>query len=200
MGRICEAQIVGSPRKNGPDWRKRHCRLEVPFNRTFRLTLYGGRQFLSLRNMSAKPNLTHFPQSKPRLPFISKTNSFTCKSKTQILFSFTSLHGAKLRCYNSFDVRNLKISCQFCVSGNEEYDDADSGFEKAFAKWIGFVQSISPGGSWWNLSEHQEDDFEAAKPMTALLALRRMWVLISDARWIIFVAFGSLVIAAVSLL
>lgn len=151
--------------------------------------------------MSVKPNLTHYPHSRLRLSFISKANNFTCKTKTQFIFPFASLHNDRLRrCNKSFEVRNLRTSCQFCVSENEAYDNFDSGFPKALAKWFGFVQSISPGGSWWNLSKHQEDDIEAAKPMRALLALHRMWVLVSDERWIIFVAFGSLVIAAVSLL
>ncbi|KAF7819526.1 ABC transporter B family member 26, chloroplastic-like isoform X1 [Senna tora] len=146
--------------------------------------------------MSVKPNLTHFPRSKLGLSFNSKTNSFTCKTKTQFIFTFASFHNVRLRrCYKSFEVRNLKTYCQFCVSENES---VDSGSSKAFAKWSGFVHSVSPGGSWWNLSEHREDDIEAAKPMTALLALRRMWVLVSDERWIIFLAFGCLVIAALS--
>ncbi|KAF7816033.1 ABC transporter B family member 26, chloroplastic-like isoform X2 [Senna tora] len=79
-----------------------------------------------------------------------------------------------------------------------EYGSVNSGSSKAFAKWCDFVQFVSPDGSWWNLSEHQEDDIEAAKPMTVLLALRWMWVLVSGERWIIFMALGCLVIAALS--
>lgn len=151
--------------------------------------------------MSVKPNLTHYPKIKLRSSFVFKANTFTCKTKTQFIFPFASLHNDRLRrsCKKSFEVRKLKTSCKFRVSENEAHDNVDSGFSKAFAKWFVFVQSVSPGGSWWNLSRDQENDSEAAKPMTALLALRRMWILISDERCIIFMALGSLVIAAVSM-
>ncbi|XP_054788172.1 ABC transporter B family member 26, chloroplastic-like isoform X3 [Prosopis cineraria] len=144
------------------------------------------------RKMSVKP-CSHFPRSKS-FSFIYGSNSVTCKTKTPFLFSFKSLQSANSKCYKRFECRNLKTSCQFFVSENDKYDYVDSGLRKAFS----FARSISPGGSWWNLSEHKQDNVEAAKPLTALLALRRMWVLISGERWILFVAFGSLVIAAVS--
>ncbi|KAI9075576.1 hypothetical protein K1719_042482 [Acacia pycnantha] len=143
--------------------------------------------------MPAEP-FYHFPRSKLGLSSIYGANSLTCKTKTRFLFSFKSLQNANTMCYKRFELRTLRTSCQFSVSENGKYGNFDSGLRTAFS----FARSISPGGSWWNLSEHKQDDVEAAKRMTALLALRRMWVLISGERWILFVAFGSLVIAAVS--
>lgn len=145
--------------------------------------------------MPAEP-FYHFPRSKLALSSIYGANSLTCKTKSRFSFSFKSLQNANSRCHKRFELRTLKTSCQFSVSENGKYGNFDSGLRKVFS----FARSISPGGSWWNLSEHKQEDVEAAKPMTALLALRRMWVLISGERWILFVAFGYLVIAAVSLI
>ncbi|XP_052729695.1 ABC transporter B family member 26, chloroplastic isoform X2 [Vigna angularis] len=64
-----------------------------------------------------------------------------------------------------------------------------------FAKRVGLLASIIPGGSWWALPELREDGVE---PTTALIALRRIWELVADERWAAFVAVGSLVIAALS--
>lgn len=43
-------------------------------------------------------------------------------------------------------------------------------------------------------------EIAAAKPITVIFALRRMWELIADDRWVVIVAFGALVIAAVRVL
>lgn len=63
-------------------------------------------------------------------------------------------------------------------------------------RWIGFVQSVLPGGSWWSFS----DDIEIrmlAEPVTVSRALLRMWQLVAQDRWVIFAAFGALILAAV---
>ncbi|XP_028772362.1 ABC transporter B family member 26, chloroplastic-like [Neltuma alba] len=143
--------------------------------------------------MSVKP-FSHFPRSKLDLSFIYGANSVTCKTKTRCLFPFTSLQNANSRSDKRWEFRNLKASCQFFASANEKHGNVGSGLRKAFS----FAQSISPGGSWWNLSVNKQDEIAAAKPMTALLALRRMWILISSEKWILLLAFGSLVVAAVS--
>ena len=136
---------------------------------------------------------SHFPRRKLRITCSSETNNFACKLKTHYLFSFSKLHRAKLNFKH-----NPKTFCQFCVSRDEEYGNIDSGFPKVLRKPIGFIRSILPGGSWWSLSENREDEVKAAKPMTVLLALHRIWELVSDEKWVIFVAFGSLAISAVS--
>ncbi|XP_050386567.1 ABC transporter B family member 26, chloroplastic-like isoform X2 [Argentina anserina] len=59
--------------------------------------------------------------------------------------------------------------------------------------------------NWWSLTEGDGDEEEEEKISTAakeqvtlLRALDRMWNLIETDRWIVFVAFGSLIIAALS--
>lgn len=56
---------------------------------------------------------------------------------------------------------------------------------------------------WWSLvervvEEKEESTAAKAKPVTVLRALHGMWNLIEAERWIVFVAFGSMIIAAVS--
>ncbi|KAI4350643.1 hypothetical protein L6164_005079 [Bauhinia variegata] len=130
----------------------------------------------------------HFPLSKPRV---------TCKIKTPYPLSFKNLHSAKLRCY-SLKAGNSESYRQFSYSDNEEFGNANSGFQNLFIKWVSFVHSIVPGGSWWSLYERQGFHNDAAKPRTVLLSLHRIWALVADERLIIFIAFGSLVIAAIS--
>lgn len=63
--------------------------------------------------------------------------------------------------------------------------------------WTAFVRSILPGGSWWRL----EDDVEVrilAEPVTVTRALLKMWELVRKDRWVIFAAFATLIVAAVS--
>ncbi|RVX08894.1 ABC transporter B family member 26, chloroplastic [Vitis vinifera] len=55
------------------------------------------------------------------------------------------------------------------------------------------IRSVLPGGSRWKLSEYEEE----AKAREVMPTLRRIWVLVEDERWVIFVAVGSLTLAAV---
>ena len=66
-------------------------------------------------------------------------------------------------------------------------------------KGVGLVRSVLAGGDWWGLGEDVSnvEIKEAATPITVVFALHRMWELIADDRWLIFVAFGALLIAAV---
>lgn len=67
-------------------------------------------------------------------------------------------------------------------------------------RWINVIRSVLPGGSWWNLYSSEELNFKfptAAKPISVWHALRTMWLLVADEKWILYIAFGSLTIAAV---
>lgn len=55
-----------------------------------------------------------------------------------------------------------------------------------------------PGGSWWSLCEREDDQVVAAKPLTVVFALRRLWGLLGDDKWIMYAAFGAVIISAVS--
>ncbi|KAK4788116.1 hypothetical protein SAY86_019435 [Trapa natans] len=60
------------------------------------------------------------------------------------------------------------------------------------------IRSLLPGGSWWDLSEHEVEVKLLAKPVTVWRALIRMWELVAQDRWVIFAAFSSLILAALS--
>ncbi|XP_010471059.1 PREDICTED: ABC transporter B family member 26, chloroplastic [Camelina sativa] len=62
---------------------------------------------------------------------------------------------------------------------------------------IGFLRTILPGGSWWSFTDEVDGRF-IAKPVTVWRALSRMWELVAEDRWVIFAAFSTLIIAALS--
>lgn len=64
-------------------------------------------------------------------------------------------------------------------------------------KWVKFAREIFPGGEWWRLSNEEVGDVIAAKSVTVFRALKKMWDLIAEDRWVIFTAFVTLVITAV---
>ncbi|KAM6548684.1 hypothetical protein CsatB_020360 [Cannabis sativa] len=70
--------------------------------------------------------------------------------------------------------------------------------------WARFFGSVTPLESWWRLHDDQEEEEEkpqlpsAEEPVTVSFAIRRMWELIGDDRWIVFVGCGALIGAAVS--
>lgn len=64
-------------------------------------------------------------------------------------------------------------------------------------KWVKFAREIFPGGDWWRLPTEEIVDVFSAKPVTVVRALKKMWDLISEDRWVIFTAFVSLVVTAV---
>lgn len=68
-------------------------------------------------------------------------------------------------------------------------------------RWVVIIRSVWPGGSWWDLLESKEEDsmVAMAEPFTVLQALSRIWELVADESWVLYAAFGSLTIAAVSL-
>jgi hypothetical protein len=130
---------------------------------------------ISLSNL---PSLTtlRFQNRKPLPVHNPKPLILTSKTKPQSPFPITFRNGKQKR--HRFKIRNSVLP---------EPEN-----------WVRFGQSVLPGGSWWSLSEDDHVDITAAKPITVMVALRRMWELIAGDRWLVFVAFGSLVIAALS--
>lgn len=63
--------------------------------------------------------------------------------------------------------------------------------------WLVSVDSVSRGGDPWTFRSSCETEGTAA---TVVLALRRIWELIADDRLVVYIAFGSLMVAAVSVM
>lgn len=131
------------------------------------------------------PSLTtlSFPPSKPFTIANPKT-----PTKPRSVFPIT-YRGIKTKC-QCFDIRNPLIPDP----------KNDEGKDKVLENSVGSVRSLWPGGSWWGLSVDDNVEIAAAKPVTVIFALQRMWELIADDRWVVIVAFGALVIAAVRVL
>ncbi|KAF7829311.1 ABC transporter B family member 26, chloroplastic isoform X1 [Senna tora] len=76
-------------------------------------------------------------------------------------------------------------------------DKENVEFLERLRRWVGFLPSILPGGSWWDFSDDAEVQV-SAKPVTVWRALTKMWELVAQDRWVIFAAFSTLILAAVS--
>ena len=64
------------------------------------------------------------------------------------------------------------------------------------------LKEVLPGGRWWKLEKEDEqgERSDAAKKkvgLSVVTALKRMWLLVAEDRWVVFVGFVSLVGAAV---
>ncbi|KAK8644198.1 hypothetical protein V6N13_123511 [Hibiscus sabdariffa] len=58
--------------------------------------------------------------------------------------------------------------------------------------------AVQTRGGWWSLRGVEASESSSAKPVTVWFALKRLWSLIGDDNWIVFLAFGATSIAAVS--
>ncbi|XP_072999407.1 ABC transporter B family member 26, chloroplastic [Typha latifolia] len=77
----------------------------------------------------------------------------------------------------------------------------ESGGGRSRESNAGFLErlrSVLPGGSWWRLEDEEQSDDGRKRSISVVAALHRMWVLVAKDRWVIFVAFASLVCAALS--
>lgn len=91
------------------------------------------------------------------------------------------------------------------VNGYPLNNEDDSSFTESgkvelsekLNKWVQFVREILPGGEWWKLSTEEVEDVTSAKPVTVWRALKKMWELIAQDRWVIFTAFLALIVTAV---
>jgi ATP-binding cassette subfamily B (MDR/TAP) protein 9 len=105
-------------------------------------------------------------------------NRIVLTSSKRILFS----HPIKSASINEVSVHN-----------NPE---ASNEFLSKIRKWVSFIPSIFPGGTWWNFSD--DDNVQLyGQPVTVWYALGKMWNLVAKDRWVIFAAFSALIIAAV---
>ncbi|KAL3819276.1 hypothetical protein ACJIZ3_005181 [Penstemon smallii] len=81
----------------------------------------------------------------------------------------------------------------------KSFEDSENvELSEKLRKWVKFVREILPGGDWWKLSDEEVDVVISAKPVTVFRALKKMWELIAQDRWVIFTAFVALIVTAVS--
>ncbi|KAJ4757578.1 ATP-binding cassette sub-family B member 9 [Rhynchospora pubera] len=65
------------------------------------------------------------------------------------------------------------------------------------------LKSVLPGGTWWRLEEEDEkgersDVAKKSVGLSVVTALKRMWVLVAEDKWVVFIGFASLLGAAFS--
>lgn len=129
-----------------------------------------------------------------------KPLAFSAKPKTKFQ-SNPSVSRSNTRFCHTYVPKSASVN-GFPLQSDSEVSPRDVGVNNAelsekLRRWIAFVRSVLPGGSWWSFSE-DVDVVLTAKPVTVLRALQRMWELIAKDRWIIFAAFTTLIITAVS--
>ncbi|KAF5740410.1 hypothetical protein HS088_TW11G00479 [Tripterygium wilfordii] len=135
------------------------------------------------------PLTLHFTPRYAHTSFNRKIPDFSVSTKTNLL-NLT---------YCSIKPQSFGIPCSlFEESFGNENRRKNANLLMILEKWVCCVHSVLPGGSWWNLPDSEDVGSSSAKPITVWVALRRIRALIADDIWIIYVAFGSLVIAAFS--
>ncbi|KAI8528171.1 hypothetical protein RHMOL_Rhmol12G0130000 [Rhododendron molle] len=143
------------------------------------------------------PSLHHKPTSiYPNL----KPLAFSAKPETKFQ-SNPSVSRSNTRFRRTYVPKSASVN-GFPLKSDSEVPPRDVGVNNAelsekLRRWIAFVRSVLPGGSWWSFSE-DVDVVLTAKPVTVLRALQRMWELIAKDRWIIFAAFATLIITALA--
>lgn len=119
------------------------------------------------------------------LPFSSKIE------KNRRKFSY--IPPPKSASVNGYSVHNNDTKEGY----SKEFQESNLEFGERLRRWINFVRSIFPGGSWWNFSDEVQIQM-MAKPVTVWRALRRMWELINQDRLLVFAAFTALIVTALS--
>ncbi|EOA34820.1 hypothetical protein CARUB_v10022398mg [Capsella rubella] len=115
-------------------------------------------------------------------------------TKPKLSFTFQSSSGK---------IRMPPINCSTvngAVVETAEYYEGEGdnvSVPERIRQCIDFLRTILPGGSWWSFTDEVDTRF-IAKPVTVWRALSRMWELVAEDRWVIFAAFSTLIIAALS--
>ncbi|KAM7509875.1 hypothetical protein LguiB_008750 [Lonicera macranthoides] len=112
-----------------------------------------------------------------------------------------STFSTKLRRSNCFHNSNsASVSKISVLNKNGGEDSGNKKVLETVKRWVVIIRSAWPGGSWWDLHETKEEDGMAAmaEPLTVLQALCRIWELVAHESWVLYAAFGSLIIAAIS--
>ncbi|KAH6774401.1 transporter associated with antigen processing protein 1 [Perilla frutescens var. hirtella] len=127
--------------------------------------------------------------------FTSKTSLNFCNSTLARTLAHTVNTNSSCAVRRMYVLHALKHNREDCfVERNETALDM-------FVKWFQSIRDTFPGGRWWNLRDFEQNvdvSPSAAEPVTVLKALRKMWALVADEKWILYTAFGALIVAAVS--
>ncbi|OMO59293.1 hypothetical protein CCACVL1_24948 [Corchorus capsularis] len=86
----------------------------------------------------------------------------------------------------------ISLASQFTPPGNAEFSKV------LYRKRSGGLGAVRTRGSWWDLRDIEAANSSPSNPVTVSMALIRLWRLIGDDKWIIFLGLGALFIAAVS--
>ncbi|OMO69333.1 hypothetical protein COLO4_29122 [Corchorus olitorius] len=86
----------------------------------------------------------------------------------------------------------ISLASQFTPPGDAEFSKV------LYRKRSGGLGAVRTRGSWWDLRDIEAANSSPSNPVTVSMALIRLWRLIGDDKWIIFLGLGALFIAAVS--
>ncbi|KAD2803966.1 hypothetical protein R6Q59_031821 [Mikania micrantha] len=117
---------------------------------------------------------------------------FSCRRVNKRLVHVTPVNSASV---NGYSIRNHDDSLE--VADGVSMGDSLSGVSERLLKLVRLIPSLLPGGKWWRFLDEVEI-MQNAKPVTLVRALRRMWGLIANDRWVIFSAFSALVVTALT--
>ncbi|XP_023734425.1 ABC transporter B family member 26, chloroplastic isoform X1 [Lactuca sativa] len=119
---------------------------------------------------------------------------YSCRRANRRLV-FTPVNSASV---NGYSLRNNDSSPEVSDGVGTDYgEDNAIGVSERLLRFVRLVSSVLPGGNWWRFSDEVEVSV-TAKPVTLVRALRRMWGLIANDRWVIFAAFSALILTALT--
>ncbi|XP_068665751.1 ABC transporter B family member 26, chloroplastic [Aristolochia californica] len=161
------------------------------------------------RLLSVDPSLMSSSLKTQRLPLISIPIQISYPHHSRLNFSHSLLSNNVFRgsvlfsLYSNRRPRRLPSSpgtvSAFSFADSGVSSEKSNGFLERVRMGISVLRSVLPGGSWWKLSDWEEGQGEnRATAVTVSFALRRMWDLVAKDRWIIYIGFVSVFLAAVS--
>ncbi|KAF3431202.1 hypothetical protein FNV43_RR25932 [Rhamnella rubrinervis] len=145
-------------------------------------------------------SLLHHHHRQPPIPRTRQKHlRFTSTTKLRLSLSHPSSNLRRILLpppkSSSINAYSVQTSPEDYVKDTGEPVEVDR-FE-SLRKFIAFVRSIFPGGSWWSFDDNVQVRI-LAEPVTVTRALIRMWELVAEDRWVIFAAFSALILAALS--
>lgn len=147
---------------------------------------------LPLCNLQSLPP---FPVQQRKIPIKTRSlNPHFNQEKAQLQFFASNKRFRYISTVKSALVNGYPINKEDEVSFT---DSEKVELSEKLKKWVKFVREILPGGEWWSLSNEEIGNVISAKPVTVLRALKKMWDLIAEDRWVIFTAFVALIVTAV---